>query len=381
MTRCYYEILGVSRDADGDVIKKSYRKLAMKFHPDRNPDDAEAEALFKEAAEAYEVLSDQQKRKIYDTYGHEGLKNSGYSGPGDAGDIFSHMSEMFGDLFGFGGRARRRDPNGPVQGDDLRYDLEISFMDAVHGVEKEVEITKRETCWTCEGSGARPGYQPQTCPTCNGRGQVIRSQGFFQVSSTCPQCHGSGRIISDPCADCNGEGLVNRKKTVKLKIPAGVDTGSRMRLSGEGEGGRRGGPSGDLYVIIHVHEHEFFLREGQTIFLHYPMPMVKAALGCEVDVPTIHGSCLLKIAPGTQSGERFTLRNEGVPGLRGGRRGDMVVEIQVQTPTKLSKKQKELLQEFDEQTREEEGEGFFSKLFHSHFKKLMKEREKGTEKV
>jgi molecular chaperone DnaJ len=381
MTRCYYEILGVSRDADGDVIKKSYRKLAMKYHPDRNPDDTEAEALFKEAAEAYEVLSDQQKRRIYDTYGHEGLKNSGYSGPGDAGDIFSHINEMFGDLFGFGGRSRRRDPNGPIQGDDLRYDLEISFMDAVQGVEKEVEITKRETCWTCEGSGARPGYKPQTCPSCNGRGQVIRSQGFFQVSSTCPQCHGSGRIITEPCADCNGEGLVNRKKTVKLKIPAGVDTGSRMRLSGEGEGGRRGGPSGDLYVVIHVREHEFFLRDGQTIFLRYPMPMVKAALGCEVDVPTIHGSCSLKITAGTQSGERFTLRNEGVPGLRGGGRGDMVVEIQVQTPTKLSKKQKELLQEFDEQTLEEEGEGFFSKLFHGHFNKLKKEKEKETEKV
>ena len=381
MTRCYYEILGVSRDADGDVIKKSYRKLAMKYHPDRNPDDAEAETLFKEAAEAYEVLSDQKKRRIYDTYGHEGLKNSGYSGPGDAGDIFSHINEMFGDLFGFGGRSRRRDPNGPAQGDDLRYDLEISFLEAVHGVEKEVEITKRETCWTCEGSGARPGYKPQTCPTCNGRGQVIRSQGFFQVSSTCPQCHGSGRIITEPCADCNGEGLVHRKKTVKLKIPAGVDTGSRMRLSGEGEGGRRGGPSGDLYVVIHVSEHEFFLRDGQTIYLRYPLPMVKAALGCEVNVPTIHGSSTLKIAAGTQSGERFTLRHEGVRGLRGGGRGDMVVEIQVQTPTKLSKKQKELLEEFDEQTREDGDEGFFSKLFHGHFKKLKKDKEKETEQV
>ncbi len=378
MSRCYYEILNVSRDANGDVIKKSYRKLAMKYHPDRNPDDAEAEACFKEAAEAYEVLSDQQKRQIYDTYGHEGLKNTGYSGPGNSGDIFSNINEMFGDLFGFGGRSRRRDPNAPVQGDDLRYDLEVSFMDAVHGVEKEVEITKRETCWTCEGSGARPGHKPQTCPTCNGRGQVIRSQGFFQVSSTCPQCHGSGQVVAEPCTDCSGEGLINRKKTVKLKIPAGVDTGSRMRLTGEGEGGRRGGSSGDLYVIIHVQEHEFFLREGQTIFLRYPMPMVKAALGCEVDVPTIHGSAKLKVPAGTQSAERFTLRGDGVPSLRGGRRGDMVVEVQVQTPTKLSKKQKEVLQEFDDQCVQEE-EGFFSKLFHGHFKKLKKE--KATEKV
>ncbi len=378
MSRCYYEILQVSRDAGDDVIKKSYRKLAMKYHPDRNPDDAEAEACFKEAAEAYEVLSDRKKRQIYDTYGHEGLKNTGYSGPGDAGDIFSNINEMFGDLFGFGGRSRRHDPNAPVQGDDLRYDLEISFMDAVHGVEREVEVTKRETCWTCEGSGARPGHKPTTCPTCNGRGQVIRSQGFFQVSSTCPQCHGSGQVIAEPCADCNGEGLVNRKKTVKLKIPAGVDTGSRMRLTGEGEGGRKGGPAGDLYVIIHVREHEFFLREGQTIFLRYPVPMVKAALGCEVDVPTIDGSARMKIPAGTQSAERFTLRGDGVPSLRGGRRGDMVVEVQVQTPTKLSKKQKELLQEFDDQCVEEE-EGFFSKLFHGHFNKLKKEKE--TEKA
>ena len=374
MIRCYYEILEVARDADGEVIKKSYRKLAMKYHPDRNPNDAEAEEYFKEAAEAYEVLSDPQKRQIYDTYGHEGIKNTGYSGPGNAGDIFSNINEMFGDLFGFGGRSRRRDPNAPVQGDDLRYDLEISFMDAVHGVEKEVEITKRETCWTCEGSGARPGHKPQTCPTCNGRGQVIRSQGFFQVSSTCPQCHGSGQVISEPCADCNGQGLVNRKKTVKLKIPAGVDTGSRMRLSGEGEGGRRGGPAGDLYVLIHVLEHEFFLREGQVIFLRYPLPMVKAALGCEVEVPTIHGSSKLKIPAGTQAGKRFTLRRQGVPSLRGGSRGDMVVEAQVQTPTKLTKKQKELLQEFDDQYHEEE-EGFFSRLFHGHFKKLKKEEE------
>lgn len=375
MSRCYYEILEVSRDAGGEVIKKSYRKLAMKYHPDRNPNDAEAEACFKEAAEAYEVLSDRQKRQIYDTYGHEGLKNTGYSGPGNAGDIFSNINEMFGDLFGFGGRSRRRDPNAPVQGDDLRYDLEISFMDAVHGVEKEVEITKRETCWTCEGSGARPGHKPQTCPTCNGRGQVIRSQGFFQVSATCPQCHGSGQVISEPCADCNGQGLVNRKKTVKLKIPAGVDTGSRMRLTGEGEGGRRGGPSGDLYVLIHVLEHEFFLRDGQVIFLRFPMPMVKAALGCEVDVPTIQGSSKLKIPAGTQAGKRFTLRREGVPSLRGGSRGDMVVEVQVQTPTKLTKKQKKLLQEFDDQYHEEE-EGFFSRLFHGHFKKLKKVEEK-----
>ena len=371
--RCYYEVLGVSRDASSEVIKKSYRKLAMKYHPDRNPGDAEAEACFKEAAEAYEVLSDPQKRQIYDAYGHDGLKNSGYSGPGSSEDIFSHMSDIFGDLFGFGSR-QRRNPNGPVAGDDLRYDIEISFMDAVHGVEKEVEVTKRETCWTCEGTGARPGYRPQTCPSCRGRGQVIRSQGFFQVSSTCPQCHGSGQIITEPCTDCDGQGLVNRTKKINLKIPAGVDTGSRMRLSGEGEGGRRGGPSGDLYVVIHVKPHEFFQRDGQTIFLRCPLSMVKAALGCEIEVPTIHGQATLKIPAGTQSGSRFTLRGEGVDSLRGRGRGDMVVEIQVQTPTGLSKRQRELLREFEELGEDQE-EGFLSRLLHGHLGRGKKRQE------
>ena len=375
MPKCYYEILQVSRDASDEVIKKSYRKLAMKYHPDRNPDDPEAEACFKEAAEAYEVLSDRQKREIYDRYGHDGLKNTGYSGPGSSEDIFSHMSDIFGDLFGMGGR-RRRDPNGPVQGEDLRYDMEITFMEAVHGVEKEVELTRRDTCWTCEGSGLRPGHRAQTCPSCNGRGQVIRSQGFFQVSSTCPQCHGQGQIITDPCGDCNGTGLVNRTRKVNLRIPAGVDNGSRMRLSGEGEGGRRGGPSGDLYVIIHVQPHEYFQRDGQTIFLRFPLSMVKAALGCEIEVPTIDGSSSLKIPAGTQSGQRFSLKGEGVASLRGGGRGDMIVEIQVQTPTNLSKRQKELLCEFEDISCEEE-EGFFSRLLHGHLGRSRKKEEVG----
>jgi molecular chaperone DnaJ len=366
MNRDYYEILGVPVEASGADIKKAYRKLAMKYHPDRNPGDTEAEAKFKEAAEAYEVLSDVQKRRIYDAYGHEGLKSSGYRGPGTAEDIFSSINDLFGDLFGFGTRSRQRDPNAPVPGDDLRYDMEISFMDAVHGTSREVEITKPDTCWTCEGSGARPGHKPQICPSCHGRGQVIRSQGFFQVSSTCPQCHGAGRVITEPCADCNGAGLVNRTKKVSIRIPAGVDNGARMRLRGEGEGGRRGGQPGDLYVVIHVQPHEFFQREGQRIYLRYPVSMVKAALGCEVEVPTIHGSAKLKIPAGTQSGERFTLRKEGVPSLRGGARGDMIVEAQVQTPSKLSKRQKELLREFDEHCSDQE-EGFFSRLLHGNF--------------
>lgn len=373
MSKSYYEILGVGKDASAEAIKKAYRKLAMKYHPDRNQGDASAEEKFKEAAEAYEVLSDQQKRQIYDAYGKEGLRSSGYSGPGNSEDIFSHINDLFGDLFGFGGsRARRRDPNGPVQGEDLRYDIRISFMEAVHGVNRQVEITKRETCWTCEGSGARPGNKPQTCPGCHGRGQVIRSQGFFQVSTTCPRCNGAGQVITDPCADCQGEGLINRSKKVSIRIPAGVDTGSRMRLSGEGEGGRRGGPSGDLYVVIHVDEHEHFQRDGQTIYLRLPVSMVRAALGCEADVPTIHGTAQLKIPAGTQSGERFTLRGEGVPSLRGGGQGDMVVEVQVQTPTRLSKEQKELLREFDELSKELEEEGFFARLFHGHIGKHKK---------
>lgn len=373
MSKSYYEILGVGKDASAEAIKKAYRKLAMKYHPDRNQGDASAEEKFKEAAEAYEVLSDQQKRQIYDTYGKEGLRSSGYSGPGNSEDIFSHINDLFGDLFGFGGsRARRRDPNGPVQGEDLRYDIRISFMEAVHGINRQVEITKRETCWTCEGSGARPGSKPQTCPGCHGRGQVVRSQGFFQVSTTCPRCNGAGQVITDPCADCQGEGLINRSKKVSIRIPAGVDTGSRMRLSGEGEGGRRGGPSGDLYVVIHVDEHEYFQRDGQTIYLRLPVSMVRAALGCEADVPTIHGTSKLKIPAGTQSGERFTLRGEGVPSLRGGSQGDMVVEVQVQTPTRLSKEQKELLREFDELSKELEEEGFFARLFHGHIGKHKK---------
>jgi len=367
MSRDYYDILGVAKEASADEIKKSYRKLAMKYHPDRNPGDAEAEANFKEAAEAYEVLSDVQKRRIYDAYGHQGLKNTGYSGPGTAEDIFSSINDLFGDLFGFGTRNRQRNPNAPIPGDDLRYDMEISFMDAVHGTVREVEVTKRETCWTCEGSGARPGHRPEMCPTCHGRGQVIRSQGFFQVSSTCPQCNGAGQIINEPCNDCHGQGLLNKTKKVSIKIPAGVDTGARMRLRGEGEGGRRGGPSGDLYVVIHVKPHDYFHREGQTIFLRFPVSMVRAALGCEVEVPTIHGTKSLKIPAGTQSGERFTLKHEGVPGLHSKSKGDMIVEVQVKTPTKLSKQQKKLLKEFAEEGGDAQDEGFLARLFHGHF--------------
>ncbi len=362
----YYEVLSINRNANGAEIKKAYRKLAMKYHPDKNPGDREAEEQFKSCTEAYEVLSDERKRKIYDTYGHDGLKNSGYSGPGNAEDIFSSFGDIFGDLFGFGGRSQSR-RSGPIQGNDLRYDVEISFMESVHGVEKEIELRKNETCWTCEGKGSRPGSKPETCPGCNGRGQVIRSQGFFQMSTTCSQCRGEGVIITQPCSDCQGQGLKEKSKTVSLKIPAGVDTGARMRLRGEGEGGRRGGPSGDLYVVIHVAEHEFFKRDGNTIYCNFPVSMVSAALGDTVQVPTIHGKKELVIPAGSQSGELFTIKNEGVPSLRNGSRGDMVISLQVMTPVNLSADQKLLLQEFaelrNEQSEDQEKHGFFKKIF------------------
>ena len=367
----YYELLGVPRSASNADLKKAYRGLAMKYHPDRNPDDKEAEEKFKQATEAYEILGDPEKRRIYDTYGHEGLKSTGYRGPGSFEDIFSHFGDIFGDIFGLGGRrsggARR---HGPVQGADLRYDLTISFMEAVHGVSREIEVEKGDTCWTCEGTGLRPGHQPRTCTACQGRGQIVRSQGFFQVSSTCPHCRGEGEIIADPCQDCDGTGLVSSRKKVALKIPAGVDTGARMRLRGEGEGGRRGGPPGDLYVIIHVEAHEFFEREGDNIYCQLPLPIVKAALGYKLEVPTIHGSKKMTIPKGTQTGQVFTLKNEGVANLRGKGRGDMIIEIKVMTPTNLTKKQEELLEKFNELEKQKADghheEGFFAKLFQFH---------------
>ncbi len=367
MKTCYYEVLGVARTATADEVKKAYRKLAMKYHPDRNPDNKEAEEKFKAAAEAYEVLGDAEKRQIYDRYGFEGLQSRGYSGPGDFNDIFSHFGDIFGDLFGFGGGGEQR-RQGPSQGADLRYDLPLSFLEAVHGVEKEIEITKRETCWTCEGSGLRPGHQPKTCPTCQGRGQVVQSQGFFRLSTTCPHCRGQGQLITDPCADCDGSGLVRKTKKVSLKIPAGVDTGSRMRLQREGEGGRKGGPPGDLYVVLHVAEHEFFVRHGNDIHCRIPLPMAQAALGCSLDVPTIHGTVPLEVPAGTQSGDTFRIRAEGVPSLRSRERGDMIVEVHVQTPTNLTKRQKELLEEFasietSHDAPHKDDDGFFKKLF------------------
>ncbi|MEN8257752.1 MAG: molecular chaperone DnaJ [Thermodesulfobacteriota bacterium] len=363
MDQDFYDTLGIDRSASGAEIKKAYRKLAMKYHPDRNPGDKEAEDQFKAAAEAYEVLSDSEKRNIYDQYGAEGLRSTGFQGgPGNFEDIFSSFGDVFGDLFGFGGG--RREQHGPAKGADLRYDLTIPFMDAIHGCEQEVEITKRDTCWTCEGSGARPGHKPETCGMCQGTGQVTRSQGFFRVATPCPECRGQGQVIKEPCTDCNGGGLVRKNKTVSLKIPAGVDTGARMRLRGEGEGGRRGGPAGDLYVVIHVEAHEFFERDGDRIYCQLPLTMTQAALGCTLDIPTAHGDTSFTFPKGVQSGQTFHLKDKGAPSLRTRSTGDMIVEVQVVTPIKLTKKQVELLEEFGEiEDAKDTDEGFFSRLF------------------
>lgn len=364
MEQDFYATLEVDRSASAAEIKKAYRKLAMKYHPDRNPGDREAEDKFKAAAEAYEVLCDTEKRQIYDQYGAEGLRSSGFrGGPGNFEDIFSSFGDVFSDLFGFGGGGRR-DHNAPQQGADLRYDLTISFMDAVHGCEQEVEITKRDTCWTCEGSGVRPGYKPETCSMCHGSGQVTRSQGFFRVATPCPECRGQGQVIKEPCTDCRGGGLVRKTKTVSLRIPGGVDTGARMRLRGEGEGGRRGGPAGDLYVVIHVEPHDFFERDGERIFCEIPLSMTQAALGCTLEIPTVHGNTSFTFPKGVQSGQSFNLTGQGAPSLRSKNNGDMIISVKVITPTKLTKKQVELLEEFSAiEDAKESDSGFFTRLF------------------
>lgn len=337
--RDYYEVLGVERDADTGTIKKAYRRLAMRYHPDRNPDDPEAEERFKEASEAYEVLCDAERRQVYDRFGHEGLKGSagGGGGGGGFGDIFG---DIFSDIFnGGGGRGR-----GPRRGADLRYNLSISLEDAVRGTEVEIKIPRAETCNTCDGSGAKKGTQPTTCPTCHGAGQVRISQGFLAVSQTCPQCRGSGKIITDPCGDCGGRGEVTREKTLKVTIPAGVDTGDRIRLSGEGEQGAAG--SGDLYVQIEVEPHHFFERHDNNLYCQVPVNMVTAALGGELQVPTLEGEATLKVPSETQNGATLQLRGKGVKPVRGGPKGDLVCQILVETPVNLNKKQRELLRAF-----------------------------------
>jgi molecular chaperone DnaJ len=340
----YYETLDVNRNASSDEIKKSYRKLAMKYHPDRNPGDKEAEEKFKEAAEAYEVLSDPEKRDIYNRYGHEGLRGTGFQGFSGFEDIFSSFGDIFEDIFGFGsGRTRSR--TAPRQGADLRYDLTISFMDSAFGTSTEIELEKFVQCAVCEGTGATPGTEPEICPTCQGRGQVTQRSGFFSISSTCPYCRGGGQIIKSPCQSCRGTGKAKEKKTVQLKIPPGVETGSRLRLRGEGEDGEFGGPRGDLYVFINVETHEFFERRGDDILCKIPISLTQAALGATVEVPTLNGNEKIKIPRGTQYGKIFRLKGKGFPHLRGFGRGDQIVQTLVEVPTDLSKKEEKLLKE------------------------------------
>jgi len=343
--RCYYEVLEVERQSSEEEIKKNYRKMAMQFHPDRNPGDKEAEEKFKEAAEAYEVLSDPQKREIYDRYGHEGLSNTGFQGFSGFEDIFSSFGDIFGDIFGFSnGRSRSR--TAARAGSDLRYDLKISFQDAAFGVSTEIQVEKLDRCRECGGTGAEPGKKPEACPRCHGRGQVTQSSGFFSISSTCPQCRGEGQIISQPCKTCRGTGREKTSKHVQVRIPAGVDSGSRLRLRGEGEQGENGGPNGDLYVFIYVEDHEFFKRSEDDIYCRIPISFVQAALGANLEVPTLTGTEKLKIPRGTPSGKVFRLRGKGIPHLRGYGSGDQIIETVVTVPTSLSRKQEDLLKEF-----------------------------------
>jgi molecular chaperone DnaJ len=351
----YYDILGVGRQASDDEIKKAYRKLALKFHPDRNPDSkADAETQFKQATEAYAVISDPEKRRQYDQFGHaafDGGQGAGDFGFGAGASMFEDvLGDLFGDFFGGSRRGRR---GGGVRGDDLRYDMEITFEEAVNGAETPVTIPRTVACDTCHGNGAKPGTEPEVCPACRGAGQVRFQQGLFQIAKTCGQCNGQGHVIRTPCKKCRGDGSAREMRTIKVKIPAGVDDGSRLKLRGEGEAGARGGPTGDLYVVLHVAPHSIFAREGSHIVCEVPVTMPQAALGAKLDVPTLGGLVKMTIPAGTQSGRLFRLRDKGVRDLRSGRKGDQIVRVLVETPQKLNKKQKDLLKKFDK--LEEEG--------------------------
>jgi molecular chaperone DnaJ len=345
--RDYYEVLGVSRNATSDEIKKAYRKLARKYHPDANPDDKDAEAKFKEISEAYVVLSDPEKRAGYDRFGHAGADGQGFGGFEGFGD-FGGLGDIFEMFFGGGGRTRRR--TGPERGQDIRTDMEISLKEAAFGLEREVKVPRVETCGTCGGSGAAAGSKPKTCLACAGTGQVQFTQstpfGRIVQSRTCDRCRGTGQVIEKPCPTCRGAGSVRKTRSIKVKVPPGVDNGSRLRLAGEGEAGTRGGPPGDLYVYIHVKQHKLFRREGDDLICEIPLSFVQAALGDEIDVPTLEGKEKLKIPEGTQPGTVFRIRGKGVPHLSGFGRGDQHVRIKVMIPGKLSEKQKELLREF-----------------------------------
>ena len=334
--RDYYEVLGVERSAGLDEIKKAYRKLALKHHPDKNPNDPAAEAKFKEAAEAYGVLSDEEKRAQYDRFGTVG---GGMGDPG-FGTIFEDLFEGF-----FGGGDRGRSRTRARRGDDLRYDLEISLEEAAQGIETKLQVPRLEACEPCRGSGVEPGSQPETCATCRGQGQVRFSQGFLTVARPCPHCHGEGRIIRNPCAACRGQGRISRERLLKVTIPPGVEDGNQLRLSGEGESGLQNGPAGDLYVVLHVRPHEIFVRDGAHLVCELPLTFPQVALGDEIEVPVLDGTARLKIPAGTQPGQRLVLKGKGMPHLRGRGRGDAVYEVIVEVPTHLTARQRELLEE------------------------------------
>jgi molecular chaperone DnaJ len=364
--RDYYEVLGVQKGASKEDIKKAYRKLSKKYHPDINK-EADAADKFKEVKEAYEVLSDDQKRAHYDQFGHTD-PNQGFGGAGDFGG-FGGFEDIFSTFFGGGGGGRRRDPNAPRQGADLQYTMTLSFEEAVFGKETDLEIPKEETCDTCHGSGAKPGSHPETCPHCHGSGQLNTEQntpfGKIVNRRVCHYCEGTGKLIKDKCKTCGGSGKVKKRRKIHVKIPAGIDDGQQLRVSGQGEPGVNGGPPGDLYVVFHVRDHEFFERDGDDIYCEVPITFSQAALGDELEVPTLHGRVKLKIPAGTQSGTKFRLRGKGVPNVRGYGTGDQHIFAKVMTPTKLTDKQKQLLREFSEisgQIPDEHNESFFDKM-------------------
>ncbi len=360
-----YEILGVSKTASADELKKAYRKLAMKYHPDKNPGDKEAEEKFKSISHAYDILQDDQKRAAYDRLGHAAFEGAGGGHGAQGFDFSGSFSDIFEDLFG-GFSGAKRGNNGPTQGADLRYNLEISLEDAYKGKQETIRITTSATCDVCSGSGAEKGSKPETCTTCNGHGKVRASQGFFTIERTCASCQGSGKIIKNPCRNCAGTGRVKREKSLSVTIPAGVEEGTRIRLAGEGEAGLRGGPPGDLYIFLSVRKHPLFEREGADIHCRVPLKMGTAALGGSIEVPTLGGGRVkVTIPEGTQSGHQFRLRGKGMPVLRASYQGDMYIHVHVETPVKLTKKQKELLKEFeatDSKGHSPESEGFFAKI-------------------
>ncbi len=375
--RDYYEVLGVERSVSQDELKKAYRKLAVKYHPDKNPGDKAAEDKFKELGEAYDVLSDEQKRPAYDRYGHAAFQAGGGGGGGGGRGGFHDPFDIFREVFGgggggggsifeefFGGGGRQRDRSGAARGSDLRYDLEITLEEAARGCEKQVELERAQSCEKCSGSGSSKAGGVKNCPTCGGVGQVITTRGFFQVQQPCPDCSGTGQIISNPCSECRGQGRVEKAGLIKLRVPGGITEGARLRSSGNGDAGFRGGPAGDLYVVIHIRQHEVFEREEDNLFCEVPVSFSKATLGGEVMVPTLDGKAALKIPSGTQSATVFRLRGKGMPRLNSGNKGDLMVRVQVEVPTNLNAEQKEKLKAFSDSCGEQNepmAESFFQK--------------------